>query len=467
MAGRDLSVVLRRTTVIALVATAFLVAAPLPPAGAVEIEGVQPAALDQPRVNVSLRREPRGRALQAAATPLGGEATINVQAFLDTGASGILLSKMTSEALGIARSKSRNKEVEFHDVGVGGTERFAVSEPLYVSLAPFGGNVGADGNVNDYPLSFGPVRVQINTAGGGLIEMMTGGGLDVVGMPAMKGRVVVLDPTGVDTFGNTMRSRVLDAKKDRKFVPRADRHVTLSYASFDRFTRTEPAGAQGPTLAANPFVGPSPVDKGRSAGKTPPAGGVFGAGTVPPIVVTLNGKQSSGSWLLDTGAAASMISTAQAEAVGVTYRDGTQFTDAPKLDGAPEKEQFTFTIGGVGGQRKCAGFFLDTLTLPTRESDPIVYKRAPVLVADITVEDPKSGQEITLDGVLGMNFFVASANITQAGLMPDINNLTVGAYRMLVFDEPAGTLGLKLKPEFLKAAGRGGTIAKPPARRGR
>ena len=51
-----------------------------------------------------------------------------------------------------------------------------------------------------------------------------------------------------------------------------------------------------------------------------------------------------------------------------------------------------------------------------------------------------------------MNYFVATANIEQAGLMPNIDKLTAGAYELIVFDEPAGTLGLKLKPEFLRGA---------------
>jgi hypothetical protein len=164
-----------------------------------------------------------------------------------------------------------------------------------------------------------------------------------------------------------------------------------------------------------------------------------------------------------------MISTAQAKQLGVTYADGTEGTDAPKLDGTPLDEQFTFTVGGVGGQKKMAGFFLDTLTLPTREGDPLLYKRAPVLVMDITVEDPNTREQVTLDGVLGMNYFVATANIEQAALMPNIDKLTAGPYEMIVFDEPAGTLGLKLKPEFLKAdkAWRRGTIEIKPAAKAR
>jgi hypothetical protein len=447
----------RPLAALAIVLVCGVILAP-PAARGLDVEGVQPAALDQPRINLCLRRDPKGPPLAAKGDAAGALAAllgggkgkdagdakvINIRAFLDTGASGVMISKPTADALGIKPAAAGSSRVTFHDVGVGGTQAFGVSEPLHVALAPTnGGDEPAD--PSQYAQPFGPVRVQLSTANG-LMDKLTGG-LDVIGMPAMKGRVVVLDPRPVDSMADTMHAVVLDALRNRAEIPKVDRTVALSYASFARFTRTEPAEAQGPTLADNPFVGPSPV---AGKGAKPQAAA---AGAIPPIVITLNGKRSSGSWLLDTGAAASMISEAQARALGITYADDGH----AKLLGVPENEQFSLDIGGVGGQKKAAGFFLDTLTLPTRERDPIVYKHAPVLVMDITVEDPKTKEQITLDGVLGMNYFVASANVKGAGgLLPDINNLTAGPYALIVFDEPGATLGLKVKPEFLKAEAKG------------
>jgi hypothetical protein len=51
--------------------------------------------------------------------------------------------------------------------------------------------------------------------------------------------------------------------------------------------------------------------------------------------------------------------------------------------------------------------------------------------------------------VIGMNFFVASAAVSE-GLLPDIKNLTEGAFDWVVFDEPAGMLGLHLRKELAK-----------------
>jgi len=80
----------------------------------------------------------------------------------------------------------------------------------------------------------------------------------------------------------------------------------------------------------------------------------------------------------------------------------------------------------------------------TMERDVLVYKQAPVLVCDITVSDPKTGEKYTLDGVFGMNFLVASAKLTE-GLLPDIGKLTEGPFDWVVFDEPNGVLGVQLR----------------------
>src|SRR4051794_5404472 len=63
-----------------------------------DIQGVQPAALDQPRIFLNVRRTASGPALIAKAE---GESSTAVEAFLDTGASGIMLAADTYKALGV------------------------------------------------------------------------------------------------------------------------------------------------------------------------------------------------------------------------------------------------------------------------------------------------------------------------------------------------------------------------------
>lgn len=141
-----------------------------------------------------------------------------------------------------------------------------------------------------------------------------------------------------------------------------------------------------------------------------------------------------------------MISLHQAAAIGVHYVAGTKDTDSPRLDGIPADKQFTLTVGGIGGSKKAAGFYLDELALMTKEGQPITFHHAPVLVSDITVKDPSTGQELTLDGVFGMNFLVASAKVDESALLPDIDKLTPGAFRWIVIDFPDAWLGVLPNP---------------------
>lgn len=411
-----------------------------------EIEGVQPASLDQPRINAVLRRGgPQG---QVVASELEGyEGTFNVQAFYDTGASGILLSEFSADALGVQRATHNGQPVKFFDVGVAGSSEFAVSEELYFGLAAYHPDRDIDNidSVNEtYAQTFGPHRAHVGPPGE--LENPLLEGLDVFGMPLFTGKTVVMDARPVNTFEDTMRTYVYDpgtpydAAKDQSDpgIPATSYHVRTSYASFDRFTKVTPAGAPYPSLRENPFVGPNPL---LQLEENPPPD------DTPGITITRGGASSTGSWLLDTGAAASILSLEQAINVGVTYKTGTYQSDDPllvDLDGNTIPNQFQLTIGGIGGSFTAAGFFLDTMTLPTVEGTPIVFKQAPVIIADISVFDEQTGDILTLEGVLGMNYFVASAFVDQSGDTPGFGEIRQGAFDWLVFDDTTGTLGLEL-----------------------
>jgi hypothetical protein len=72
------------------------------------------------------RRSPGGE-------PLPDPEESVVYMFFDTGASGILLSRETRDAVGIYAEPN----AKFVDVGVGGEEEFEVSESLYIALADY------------------------------------------------------------------------------------------------------------------------------------------------------------------------------------------------------------------------------------------------------------------------------------------------------------------------------------------
>lgn len=417
---------------------------------ATDIPGLQFAALDQPRINAYVTRTPGGAPIVA---DIFGYQTFNIEAYYDTGASGVLLSNNTADFLEIVRSTFDGQDVIFSDVGVGGADQFNVSEPLHIALAPFHPDRNVD-DINDYQAvytqHFGPIRTQIGptnvTDPNPLLS-----DLDVFGMPTFSGKVVVLDPKPVDGFMDTMRTYVYDpgtpfnpalADTDPG-IPATSRSVKLSYVSFDSFTTTTPLGAPPPTLLNNPFIGPNPFAPRHGP-----------RDRTPPVKISFNGLSAEGSWLLDTGAAASILSRQQASVLGVTYEPGTFGTENPVLQGVPISEQFTLRIGGIGGEIKLAGFFLDSLLLRTEQGDRfndndpahLRYLGAPVLVGDITLLDPATNQPFTLDGIFGMNFLAATAYFEEAFPIPIIDLMTPGPFNWVVIDDSARRLRLDLKP---------------------
>jgi hypothetical protein len=421
------------------------------PVQAFDILGVQNSALDQPQVYGQLFDDPNAV----------------FQAFVDTGASGVILSEDTADMLGVQRQSAGGPPpqplVLFEDVGVGGTAKFNVSAPLTLKIAPITPLVDPF-DPTAYTQSFGPLRTQIGPFGVPLL-----GGVDVVGMPTMTGKVLVIDPKPLNALVMFLKDPSQDPAPNAGFlqtyiynpgtafnpatagfdpgIPATNRNVALTHASFDRFTQVTPAGAEGPTLHPNPFVGPNPLAK---IDPTVPAG------TVPGVTLTLGDRQTTGSFLLDTGAAASIISIEQAAHLNVRYRPGVPDTEPPVLElfdpahpelpGQALQEQFLLTLGGIGGEVTAAGFFVDSLLVRTREGnvlndlDPahLRYLRAPVLVFDISLKDPVTGDVLTLDGLFAMSLLVATMDAQNF----PFGELGLSAFNWIVFDQAAGILGL-------------------------
>ncbi len=481
-----------------------------------DIIGIQPAALDQPTVNFifldPLTSNP--------ATPLyadygGGLRFFNGEAFLDTGASGIVISRSTAatlthdgqentEVTGLGQQTySNGKYVYFEDVGVAGQTipRFNVSQSFKLSIAPytataaqaisdaetqFGSNTPksfADVDLTVYNHTTGPIRAQIGPFVGedpNVPPDPAFAGLDVLGMPAIKGKVMVMDPRPVENliFGNfddyRMRTYLYApgtaakssaTASDDPGIPKTNRSIRLSYADFDAFSKVGtadtpggtltplPTGAAanyGPSLVHNPFIGPNPLN---------PAGD-----TTPPIKISFNGKTTTGSFLLDTGAVASMISSTLAANLNVRYVGSDPNAADPQLEifdpahpgnaGTLISDQFQLSIGGVDGTKLVAGFWLTSMLVKTtqgvasNDNDPhhLRFLNAPVLVNDISVLNGTTGQKITLDGIFGMNNLIASAFFHDNGtFIPDIYDLTPSAFDFIAFDEPNQLLNLKLR----------------------
>jgi hypothetical protein len=419
------------------------------PVLAVDIQGILPIAFDQPQVYGVL--QPAGGGSPYAGEDIFGNPSFTISAFLDTGSSGIVIDPRTQTALGLPTAAG----VTFSDVAIGGNTNFNVSVPLDLRIASSTAvdldHLATLPSVYNQP--FNSVRMQVGPTN--ISPDPASDALDIFGMPVMKGKTVVMDPKplNVENFEDLdfMHTFIYDpgtpfhpsTQSTNPGIPSTSHHVKLSYGNFDKFTTTTPGTAEGPTQHHNPFIGPDPLNQ---LSDTPVAD------NTPGVRVAFGGHQTTGSFLLDTGAVTSFISSKLAGELNVRYAADTIGTDEPILEfsdqpGTHVPDQFIFPIQGIGGTATLAGFFLDHLIVETQEGgtgdhpNNLRYVRAPVLITDIELVDPLTLEVLTLDGVFGMNYMVASAFV-----LPDLSAVetAIGPYNWITFDEPNGILGLDL-----------------------
>jgi hypothetical protein len=342
------------------------------------IDGVFEAALDLPRILFLLKREPNSQ-------PLKYEGNFELNwAFLDTGASGILLSRETVDYLEIAIEPN----AQYADTGIGGIEFFDVSELLYVGTIAYNHTEPED--PNNYLLT-GPWRLQIKQvyAGGWPDEP-----LDILGMPTMTGKTVVLDTRGPSNLGYF----TADIKEPNDAtIPEVDFIVPLRFEKY--ITPTDPNNIPPlPVLAYNPVI--------------------------DNIVIEYNNNHTSGTYLFDTGATVSLMSISQAAALGLTEPNGNPII-------IPD---FYIPIGGVGGQTELPGYQIDNLIIPTLNGYNLIFNNARICVHDIGIIDEYTGEFIILDGIFGSNFLCASMNL-------DTWEISDTAFNTIVIDTQNGLLG--------------------------
>lgn len=351
------------------------------------LRGVSEAAIDLPRVLFLLKRQADGPALGP-----GGRFQVNY-AFLDTGGSGVLLSRETANLLGVGVEPN----ARFVDIGIGGDEYFDVSEPLYIGLADYEEKSPQEPDV--YKV-LGPGRVQVKKEPAGLL----GQPLDIMGVPVMAGRIVVLNSGATNDLGHFAAE--IKEPGDPS-IPKVDLTVALRFENF--LNPNNPKNIPPlPSLSHNPVI--------------------------DNIVIGNRGKRSKGNWLFDTGATVSFISTDQAKRIGLMDKNGR-----PLLTQA-----FSVPVGGVGAIVQIPGFEIDELTVPTLSGRNLVYDKPRLGVHDIKYFDEDKGKFITLDGVFGSNFLCATVK------MEDLFSLDIGktAFEKIVLDMRQGLLGFDINDGY-------------------
>ncbi len=356
----------------------------------------------------------------------------DIQGYLDTGTSGILLSQGAQQGLGVKLATYNGTPVTYTDTGLGGAASYNVSTPYDLATAQ-----ASSGNYDQQP----PTTAYTNDIGSVQMETSTSGGYNILGMPVMQGKVTVFHPGNFNDLTNPIPTTSYiynpgtpynpsSLNTDPGIVPTPYK-VQLSFASFSNSSLIQPTGAPGPVEDANPFIGPNPLDPQGSTAGIPPVQLALSEPTAGGAVT----RTSTGSFLFDTGAQVSFISTAEAANLGISETvnsNGTTtliYTDTGKA----VPNQFSPPIAGAGGSSASpAGFYLDSLTLQTTTGQAIKFVNAPVAVLNITVTNPTTGQPLTLAGDLGMNFF------ESGGLTNNFNN----GFQWFTLDQPNGLLGI-------------------------
>lgn len=371
---------------------------------------------------------------------IGGEQgpADSFQAFLDTGASGYVLSKTTAERFALQREPG----AIYHEVGLHGEIRMDVSEPYALALAD------SSGQLQDEPDAFQLVErearllLKREAPQNPVIEVAMGP-IDIVGMPAIRQFVVELDPAPMT--GAAAALEALEGASQAHELESDDPLDALD-ALIDEGGLLEGIGqiGTGPAVTLHDANHQPPdvdlvidmrsVDLARR--NNPRDAGPLPALAAHPMIVDVETEHGQGSfttdWLLDTGAPISIISTEHAAALGLYDAQG-QPTRSP---------DFTMPLGGVGGQiNPMPGYRIDELRVPAADGRLIVYEDVSVLVTDISIE-LDSGETFTLGGLFGTNLLLPTVAGMGSGLPDD---MAAGPYRRIWIDGPRSRMLLELR----------------------
>ncbi|MCK4873533.1 MAG: hypothetical protein KAS72_12475 [Phycisphaerales bacterium] len=332
----------------------------------VVIEGTGQIAISQPTVHVQLKRDGKVLTGDPLIPLLSDERETSLLAYLDTGSSATVLSAGAAQRFGV----KVHDGALYHEVGLHGETAMRISEPYDLSLIGASGGLLDDAPTDGFLTIQRNCRMQINTAAGlgGLIEM------NIVGMHAIRGLFVEIDTSPMHGADGILSGPAVTLSTDGRIPRDADLVIELVYRDFNR--RTHPENKPPlPDLAENPVI--------------------------VGIVAARDGRESTGDWLLDTGAATSIISTQQAQRLGLYDTDGS-----PRVEPI-----FTLPLSGVSGQTAIApGYVIDELRIPTRDRTILIFRNAHVVVLDIaaTLDD---GSTVILDGIFGVNLLLPSVSM--------------------------------------------------------
>jgi len=405
---------------------------PLP---AVVIRGVQPFALDQPRVPACLQDPAHDLPLSVYVEEIGGR-VFAVDAFLDTGSSRITLGRSDAVLLGV---KLTGQSIE--DVGIGGKETFDVATSYTLRVASSSANLSDLRQFTFTLLCTPQVRRRDQNMMAGIppalrellagqmaeLEMddkdlneMFSSCINIIGMPFIARYVVILDPRPVVDALNAIAhdSSAVGGRDDvlERSLEQAEKGGGQQFGRIkvDLLQPSQPYPAPQisiPLKLVDMEVSRPPVTS-------------FAVPFVPHVTLQHGAVRCQADFLLDTGGGISLISSSLARRLGLN------------LAQAPLRAQ----VQGVGpGSNGLRGFWIDSLTIPSAAGSYVIFTRVPLFVADIAGMDGSLGMNL-----LGPSVYIDLAHLDLSNPVAILGSLRPGPlpFRRIVVDIPRRRLGL-------------------------
>lgn len=346
-------------------------------------------------------------------------------AFLDTGASSIVISLSTAQRFNI----DSEPNAIYHETGLHGQIPMAVSRPYDLAVCGTSGLMAA--KPGKFVRVLGEGRFQLNREEPNAMTMLMGE-VNVIGMPVIRKLVVEIDPAPMVKTLNMLQGLGADINNIDQLLndleglgkgpmvrlhppgtnpPSFDLEIPLKYVNFSRRHNPIDRGPL-PEMANNPVI---------------------------ESVQTIHGGETfTANWFLDTGAPISIISHRHARALGILDADGR-----PK-----QPAQFTMPLGGVGGGvTQLSGYRIDRLRLKDARGQVVEYSNVHALIHDVSTK-LDDGKTVTLDGLFGTNLLLPSISMgsMMPGGLPGLGAVVDGdaPYKKIWIDGPTARLLLEL-----------------------
>lgn len=355
---------------------------------------INASGLDQPRLYALISDPTAGDAFRTWVNPDSGETEpVLLTVFVDTGASGFAISHLNATGeldqpnLGFVAADYAGP---FTEIGIGGEELGDVTRPFGVWLR--NGAIGASEEIltsefTDYG-DFG-LWVRRETGAAEVNESLgfpLVSPLNLAGMPAIRQRRMLMDPTPMMELGALVTELLPPA------APEPVTQATVALVLRD-FISTPPPGEVAPSHDANPLV--------------------------PGLALRHGAATASGEWLLDTGAGSSFASFAMAKTCGLVPAS-YETLEAFMADYTGR----TAEIGGIGESRTVPILTVDRVSVPTREGAILVWENVDLLIADVA----------GLDGIFGMNLLVPAVTVDPDDPLGSLFDISPGAFTRVVID---------------------------------